>query len=48
MPKKNRGNIYFPKEFMKTMKKKKGKKIRNTPINEKIIEQKFNDAKHIL
>lgn len=30
------------------MKNKKHKKMRNTPIEEKIIEKKFNDAKRII
>ena len=30
------------------MKKKKNKKIRNTPIDESILEKKFNDAKRII
>jgi hypothetical protein len=46
--KKNRNNIEYPKWFIKNMKKKKRKKIRNIPINKKIIEQKYNDAERIL
>lgn len=38
----------YPKGFMKIMKDKKKKKIRNIPIDVYIIEQKFNDAKRIL
>jgi len=48
MAKKNRNNIDYPKFFIKNMKKKKHKKIRNIPINKKIIEQKYNDAGRIL
>ena len=48
MPKKNRKNIDFPKNFMKIMKKKKRKKIRNTPTDTEIKEQKHNDANRII
>jgi hypothetical protein len=48
MSKKNRDNISYPKSFMKWMKKKKSKKIRNTPVDKKVIEQKFNDASRVI
>lgn len=48
MVKNGRNNIDYPKRFIKNMKKKKRKKIRNIPINKKIIEQKYNDAGRIL
>lgn len=38
----------LPRKFVFFMKKKKNKKIRNTPIDETIIVQKFNDAKRII
>jgi hypothetical protein len=41
---KNRNDIKYPESFMKVMKQKKKKAIRNTPIDEDIIEQKFNNA----
>lgn len=44
MAKKNRNNIDYPKRFMKQMKKKKKKRIRNTPIEKDIIENEFNTA----
>lgn len=34
----------FPKNYMKRRKKEKRKKIRQTPIDEKVLEQKFNNA----
>jgi len=40
--------INFPPNYMKWMKKKKHKKIRNIPVDENIKEQKFNDAERIL
>lgn len=43
-----KNNVDFPKGFMKIMKDKKKNKIRNTPIEIDIIEQKFNDANRIL
>lgn len=43
-----KNNADFPKGFMKIMKDKKKKKIRNTPIEIDVIEQKFNDSKIIL
>jgi len=48
MANKKRNGVEYPREFMKTMKKKKNKKIRNTPIDEKIVEQKHNDAERQL
>lgn len=48
MPKKKRNNITYPKWFMKIMKKKKNKKIRNTPIYKPIKEQYHNDAERII
>ena len=44
MPKHNRKGIIYPKEFMKIMKKKKHKKIRNTPVDKYINCTKLNDA----
>lgn len=44
MAKKKRNGIKFPKKFMKWMKCKKRKKMRNVPIDEDIVEQQFNDA----
>lgn len=38
----------LPRKFVFFMKKKKNKKIRNTPIDESILEKKFNDAKRII
>ena len=38
----------FPSEYIKIMKKKKRKKIRNIPIDSEISEQYFNDALMIL
>jgi len=40
--------VEYPKQFIKGMKKKKRKKMRNTPIDEEIVEQKYNDAKRII
>lgn len=48
MPKKNRKGVNYPKRFMKQMKKQKRKKIRNTPLEEKIIEQQRNNAEREL
>lgn len=48
MCKKNRNNIEFPRDFMKEMKKKKHKKMRNFPIDDVIIEKKYNDAERTL
>ena len=48
MAHKNRRGVEYPKGFMKKMKKHKNKKIRNTPIDEEIIEQKHNDAERQL
>lgn len=44
MVKKNRKGVEYPKLFMKEMKKQKRKKIRNTPVDQEIVEQKFNNA----
>lgn len=38
----------LPRKFVFFMKKKKNKKIRNTPVDESILEKKFNDAKRII
>lgn len=38
----------LPKYFIKQMKKKKRKKIRNLPITETIREQKYNDALRVI
>lgn len=38
----------LPRKFVFFMKKKKNKKIRNTPIDESILEKKFNDVKRII
>ena len=44
MPKKNRKGVNYPKGFMNQMKKRKNNKIRNTPIEKDITEQKYNNA----
>jgi len=44
MAKNNRKGIIYPKNFMKTMKKKKHKKLRNAKLNVPVIEKQFNDA----
>lgn len=38
----------FPSGYIKIMKKKKRKKMRNVPINDEVIEKKYNDAKQII
>ena len=38
----------LPRKFVFFMKKKKNKKIRNTPIKEVVLEKKYNDAKHVI
>lgn len=48
MKNKNRKGIEYPKDFMKVMKSQKKKKIRKIPIDEEVIEQKFNNAERIL
>lgn len=48
MANKKRNSIEYPNRFMKMMKKKKRKKIRSTPINKEIIEQRYNDAEREL
>jgi hypothetical protein len=45
---KNRNNVEYPNGFMKEMKKKKRKKIRNISIEVEISEQQHNDAERIL
>ena len=48
MVKKKRNNIKYPRKFMRYMKKKKHKKIRNIPIDEDITEQQYNDAERTI
>lgn len=48
MRNKNRKGVNFPRGYMGVMKKKKKVKIRKTPIENVIIEKKFNDAEIIL
>lgn len=48
MSKTNKKESKYPTSFIKEMKKKKRKKIRNYPIYNKIIEQQFNDASIII
>lgn len=38
----------LPRKFMYWMKKKKNKKMRNLPIDDVVLEKKFNDAKQII
>jgi len=44
MAQKNRNGIKYPAKLMKRMKKKKRKRMRNTPIDKPIVEQEHNDA----
>lgn len=44
MARKNRKGVNYPKEFMKTLKKQKHKKIRQTKIDESVIEKGLNNA----
>ncbi len=44
MPKKNRKGIEYPPSFIKSMKKQKRKRIRQTPIDEEVIDSKHNNA----
>lgn len=48
MAHKKRNGVKFPSKFMREMKKQKKKKIRNTPVNKEIVEQKFNNAERVL
>ena len=48
MASKNRNGVNYPKSFMKWMKRKKKKKMRNTQIHKAITEQKYNDAERQL
>lgn len=38
----------FPRNFMKWMKRKKRKKLRNAPMDQQVKEQQWNDADRIL
>ena len=48
MPKKTRKGIDFAPKFMKMLKKKKRKKLRQMSINKHIIERKLNYAEKML
>lgn len=48
MAQNNRRGVDYPEGFMKVMKKKKHKKIRNTPVDQDIFEKKLNDAERLL
>ena len=45
---KNRKNIKYPSNFMKVMKLKKHKKLRNASIDDDIIEKQYNDANRVI
>ncbi|WP_185967792.1 hypothetical protein [Formosa sediminum] len=48
MARNKRKGIQYPKQFMKTMKKIKRKRMRNFPLQTPIKEQEFNTASMVL